>query len=90
MQKLGSFREGSFQPAMLRDQKQFLCDSATGLERTWWTHWDGMQLICTDVPPHIHKRVTTVTSSPSPGARLRILLLGPSTLHTTLFDFDRS
>lgn len=47
---------------------------------------DRRLLICTDVPPHIHKRVTTVTGSPSPGARLRRLPLGPSTLHTALFD----
>ena len=47
-------------------------------------------LISTDVPPHIHKRVTAVTGSPSPGARLRSLPLGPSTLHTGLFDSDGS
>lgn len=47
-------------------------------------------LICTDVPPHIHKRVTTVTGSPSPGVRLRSLRLGPSTLHAALFDSDGS
>lgn len=47
-------------------------------------------LICTDVPPHIHKRVTTVAGSPSPGAHLRSLLLGPSTLHMALFDSDGS
>ena len=47
-------------------------------------------LICTDVPPHIHKRVTTVTSSPSPAVRLRSLPLGPSTLRAALFDSDGS
>lgn len=45
---------------------------------------------CTDVPPHIHKRDTTVAGLPSHGARLRIFLLGPSTLHTGLFDSDGS
>lgn len=51
---------------------------------------DRRLLICTDVPPHIHKRVTTVTGSALPGARLRRLPLGPSTLHTALFDSDGS
>lgn len=50
----------------------------------------GRLLICTDVPPHIHERVTTVTGSSLPGARLRILPLGLSTLHRALFDSDRS
>lgn len=47
-------------------------------------------LICTDVPPHIHKRVTAVTGSPSPGVRLHSLPLGPSTLHAAPFDSDGS
>lgn len=47
-------------------------------------------LICTDVLPRIHKHVTTVAGSPSPGARLRSLPLGPSTLHTAPFDYDGS
>lgn len=47
-------------------------------------------LMCTDVPSHIHKRVTAVTGSPWPGARLRSLPLGPSTLHTVLFESDGS
>lgn len=47
-------------------------------------------LICTDVPPHIYKRVTTVTGSPSPGANWRSLPLGPFASHTAPFDSDGS
>ena len=87
MQKLGSPKEDDFQQTALWPKaiSLWLRDWP---EKTWWTCRD--MLIRTDVPPHIHKRVTTVTGSPSPGARLRSLPLGPSTLHTALFDSDGS
>lgn len=71
----------------LCERKPFLCDWPGP---TWWTCRDARLLMCTDVSPHIHKRVTAATGTPSPGARLRSLPLGPSTLHVALFDSDTS
>lgn len=90
MEKLGFSEEDSFQQTKLCDQKQFLCDSDWPREDMVDMQGGYRLLICTDVPPHIHKRVTTVTGSPSPGAHLLSLPLGPSALHVALFDSDGS
>lgn len=59
-----------------------LCDWP---EKTWWTCKEGID--CWYAQMFL---LTTVTGSPSPGARLRSLPLVPSTLHTALFDSDGS
>lgn len=85
----GFLQEGRIS-AMFCDQKQFLSDSVTGPRKhggharrvgCWYAQM--FPLISTSVWPQY-------TGSSSPGAHLRILPLGPSALHTALFDSDGS
>lgn len=91
MLKLSFFKEDGLQKKKKKfmTKSNFVCDSAmAGEDMVGAQGLHRLLLICTDVPPHFHKRDTTVAGSPSCSARLRIFCI--STLHTTPFDSDGS